>query len=90
MRNKVGAPPFAQRHTFLISQTFGDGGGGCKNCKMNLISAFCLILVAISPAISDEEIKLDDGVLVLTKANFQSAITDNEFILVEFCKYSQN
>ncbi|KAF2879915.1 hypothetical protein ILUMI_26244 [Ignelater luminosus] len=51
---------------------------------MNLISAFCLILVAISPAISDEEIKSDDGVLVLNKANFQSAITDNEFILVEF------
>jgi len=51
---------------------------------MNLISAFCLIFVAISPAFCDEEIKLDEGVLVLNKANFQSAVTDNEFVLVEF------
>lgn len=32
------------------------------------------------------EIKEEDNVLVLNKDNFDSAITDNEFILVEFCK----
>lgn len=35
---------------------------------------------------AEEEIKLDEGVLVLTKANFQQAIESNEFVLVEFCK----
>lgn len=33
------------------------------------------------------EIKTEDDVLVLTKANFKDAIGTNEFILVEFCKY---
>jgi len=32
----------------------------------------------------DDDIKLDEGVLVLTKANFEKATKDNEFILVEF------
>lgn len=35
---------------------------------------------------ADDDIKLDEGVLVLTKGNFQKATTDNEYILVEFCK----
>ncbi|CAH1367000.1 protein disulfide-isomerase [Tenebrio molitor] len=51
---------------------------------MNLISAFCLIATATSLAHASEEIKVDDGVLVLTKANFKEAVTDNEFLLVEF------
>lgn len=45
--------------------------------------AVCLIL-GISQVYSEEEIKTEDGVLVLTKGNFQNAITSNEFILVEF------
>ena len=53
---------------------------------MYVLSAFCLIATA-SFAFANEEIKTEDGVLVLTKDNFERAIIHNEFILVEFCEY---
>lgn len=33
---------------------------------------------------SDEEVKTEDSVLVLTKDNFQSVVEENEYVLVEF------
>lgn len=48
---------------------------------------FCLLLAVVAHVYTEEEIKTEDGVLVLNKSNFQSAIAANEFILVEFCKY---
>jgi len=42
-----------------------------------LIASFCLVLVT-------GEITKDEGVLVLTEANFQEAIDSHEFLLVEF------
>jgi len=45
-----------------------------------LVIAFCVL----SARCGDEEIKTDEGVLVLTKGNYQKALADNEFVLVEF------
>ncbi|XP_065578991.1 protein disulfide-isomerase-like isoform X1 [Artemia franciscana] len=41
-------------------------------------------LLTLHLALSEEEIKKDEGVLVLTKKNFASALSDIEHILVEF------
>lgn len=49
---------------------------------LKLVSILFLIFVS-----SAEDIEKEDGVLVLNKSNFESATTENEFILVEFCKY---
>lgn len=46
------------------------------------------LLIAISTIVFCDEIKDEEGVLVFTKDNFKTGITDNEFVLVEFCKYS--
>lgn len=46
-----------------------------------------LLLVVVAVVYSEVEVVSEEGVLVLTKDNFQTAISDNDFILVEFCKY---
>ena len=51
---------------------------------MKLFAALaCLAFVAAAFA-DEEEIKKEEGVLVLTEKNFEKAIADNEFVLVEF------
>lgn len=52
-----------------------------------LLCSLLFVAVATISVQAEEEIKVEDGVLVLTQNNFKQAITDNEFILVEFCKY---
>lgn len=34
-----------------------------------------------------EDVKEEEGVFVLTEKNFDGFVKDNEFVLVEFCKY---
>lgn len=37
---------------------------------------------------ADSEFKLDDGVIVLSKSDFQKAVDSIQYLLVEFCKYT--
>jgi len=48
---------------------------------MRFFTAILLGMVALTVA---DEITKEEGVLVLTEKNFDSAITDNEYVLVEF------
>ncbi len=43
-----------------------------------------LLVATAALASADEEITKEEGVLVLTSKNFDSAVKDNEFVLVEF------
>lgn len=56
---------------------------------MNYLPVICLAVIATATFVFGDEdsIKEDEGVLVITKKNFQQAVTDNQFVLVEFCKY---
>jgi len=51
---------------------------------MNGNILICLVLSLSCVLITADEIKTDEGVLVLTTSNFKQAVEDNEFILVEF------
>lgn len=53
---------------------------------MSLSMKFLVLCVCAVLAVRADEIKKDKGVLVLEKDTFQAAITDNKYILVEFCK----
>jgi len=46
--------------------------------------ALCFFLSLSGLVHSDDEIKKEEGVLVLTEKNFDAAIADNEYVLVEF------
>jgi hypothetical protein len=54
---------------------------------MHLLARISFILLISGFVVCEEEVKSDEGVLVLTVKNFKQAIKDNEHLLVEFCKY---
>jgi protein disulfide-isomerase A1 len=43
-----------------------------------------VVLVAVGVVRADEEIKTDEGVIVLTKGNYAKVLEDNQHVLVEF------
>ena len=49
-----------------------------------LLCSLLLVAATTFVANAEEDIKVEDGVLVLTKDNFKAAISDNDFVLVEF------
>lgn len=51
---------------------------------MHLFTRISFILLISSFVLCEEEIKSDEGVLVLTVKNFKQAVKENEHILVEF------
>lgn len=50
------------------------------------LRSVCLFAFVVVAFCADAEVTIEDGVLVLTDDNFKSVVTDNEFVLVEFCK----
>jgi hypothetical protein len=53
---------------------------------MRFIGGFCLAALCFVAACL-AEVELDEGVYVLNKDNFDSFIEQNEYVLLEFCKY---
>lgn len=64
-------------------------GKACEGCSSRLMMfgqtmiAFWLLVICIS--FSKAAIPEEDGVLVLSQANFEEAIGMHDYILVEFC-----
>ncbi len=46
--------------------------------------ALAVAALAVAGSFASEDITKEEGVLVLTEKNFDKAVEDNEFILVEF------
>lgn len=44
-------------------------------------------LLAVASYVAAADIKLEEDVIVATVDNFKQVISENEFVLVEFCKY---
>lgn len=43
--------------------------------------------LALLGSVLGDEVPSEENVLVLGKSNFESVLSNNEFVLVEFCKF---
>lgn len=51
---------------------------------LRYVPAILTLMVVLTRA--DEEIEYEDDVMVLTDSNFDAAVENNKYLLVEFCK----
>lgn len=58
-----------------------------RGISMNFVVVFCLVALCLV-ATSFAKVETEDGVLVVTKDNFESVIQDNDYVLLEFCEYT--
>ncbi|XP_054731956.1 protein disulfide-isomerase [Anastrepha obliqua] len=49
-----------------------------------LICSLLFVAIIVTGTYATEEVKIEDGVLVLTNDNFEEVVKDNKFLLVEF------
>jgi len=56
---------------------------------MRSVGALCLATLCLA-ATSLAKVETEDGVLVVTKDNFDSVIRDNDYVLLEFCEYNRS
>ena len=54
---------------------------------MKPVGVFCLTALCLVATIL-AKVEVEDGVLVVTKDNFDSVIQDNDYVLLEFCEYN--
>lgn len=83
--------------TFLVSPRHGEEpphthkssqpANRRRTTYTTMFPRLLLCLAVAAQAFAADDIKTDEGVLVLTKGNFKNAIADNEYVLVEFCEY---
>ena len=55
---------------------------------MQAVKFACFLVLSLAAVTrADDEIKEDEGVLVLTKDTFDKALEQYRFVLAEFCKH---
>jgi len=51
------------------------------------MNSFLLVIALFCGTSLAEEVKREENVLVLNKNNFDETVNNNNYVLVEFCKY---
>lgn len=57
--------------------------------KISTMKFYLTLFLSLVAFAFGEDVKEEEDVLVLTEAVFDQVTTDNEHILVEFCKFSE-
>lgn len=80
---------FLEKSLQFVISSFKPKEDKQKQKKMFLLTVTTCMLAVLGSVRCEADSKpsVENGVLVLTQANFQAAIKEHEFILVEFCKY---